>query len=84
MLVDLALRRDDVFELDEKYGLTSCLGGGCNGIAYLTKDGKVLKITTDINEKTAALMIMTGTTGSNANYFAAVYDVGNIHEDLYC
>ena len=55
------------------------LGGGANGIASLLKSGKVLKITTDMNEVAAASRYRTK---QNVPHLVSIYDVrpltGNI------
>jgi len=72
--VDYMLTEDLIKELDRKFGFKEHLGGGMWGIAYLTNDGKVLKITTDTLEAEAAERLKGDTRGP----FAQVYDVQQI------
>ena len=48
--IDYDLEDGDVKYIENKYKPVSSLGGGMWGVAYVTNDGKVLKLTKDINE----------------------------------
>lgn len=78
-MVDYELTEDDVIEIEGRFDIVETLGEGQFGIAYLTKDGKVLKLTTDLQEIEAAKEIKQFRHGP----FAEIYETGNIKENLF-
>jgi hypothetical protein len=80
MSVNRGLSRQEAAYLSKRFKLVRSLGEGMWGIAYLTGDGKVLKITSDIQEVKIAKMLM-----NFAPYepFAQVYETGEIGDNLY-
>lgn len=49
-VIDRELTEEMMAELDAKYNFVKHLGGGMWGVAFLTGDGKVAKITHDVQE----------------------------------
>lgn len=78
--VDENLTEYAISELDEKFNIQEVLGEGMWGIAFKIDNNKVLKITTDIEEVKASLLIQ-GTYGP----FPKIYEIGGIDEsgDIY-
>ena len=72
--IDMRLTEEMVRTLDEKYHFKESLGGGMWGMAFLTQDDKVLKLTTDESEVEAAKLIKDVRHGP----FAKVYEIGSI------
>lgn len=72
--VDSILTDQIIEELQTRFNITEHLGGGMWGAAFLTGDGKVLKLTTDAREIEAAKTIQTIPHGP----FAEIYEVGQV------
>jgi len=82
--VDYSLTEEEAQEIEERFQIVEhvdggALGEGQFGIAYATRDGKVLKLTTDELEYTVADLLMRNNYGP----FAEVYKVGKIKRRLY-
>ena len=77
-LVDYELTEKMIQELDAKYGIKEHIGGGMWGIAFLTHDNKVLKLTTDQLEIEAAEEIKNIKHGP----FAKVYETGSVRNEI--
>ena len=78
--VDMILDEYTIQQLDERYNFKNHLGGGCWGVAYETFDGKVVKLTTDLQE----VEIAKGLIGDNWQKFAPfarIYEVEKIFEE---
>ena len=76
-LIDNVLTKEMIAELDAKYRLKEHLGGGMWGVAFLTHDDKVLKLTTDSLEIQAAEEIQNVPYGP----FAKIYEIGTISNE---
>lgn len=78
--VDRNLSEAEANFLSNKFDLVKSIGEGMWGIAYLTSDDKVLKITTDIQEMEAAKMLMNFAPHEP---FVKVYETGKVEGNLY-
>lgn len=80
--VDEVLDEYTIQELDEKYGFRKSLGSGMFGVAYVTFDNRVVKITTDAHEFELTKTLIGDYWQVNAP-FARVYEAEQISENLY-
>jgi len=77
--INRVLKKTDIIE---KYGPLKYLGSGTEGIAYLTSDGKVIKITFDRTELEAARSIMEYQSlfDGQIPHIVTIYDANQIPE----
>lgn len=78
-VIDRKLADEMIAELDSQYHFVKHLGGGMWGIAFLTGDGKVVKITHDLNEFEVAKDLV----GHGVLAIVDFYEAREIGEGLY-
>ncbi len=77
--IDNYLTEQEASYIEEKFNLVRRLGSGMWGIAYLTIDDNVFKLTLDMDEFEAAQEIMSVKYGP----FAKIYETGEIKDNVW-
>ncbi len=75
--IDFLLSEKEADMIEKRFKLKDSVGEGMWGMAFLTEDDKVLKLTLDDDEYKAALQIKDAQSGA----FAKIYDLGELYNE---